>query len=175
MRLRPGNTATPSQETAPQGIDLRSCHSSEPPRVPGSSPSLSEETALESAASSRACCSLRGFSGLRTAEADPLLWPPLQVGSEPEGRGRPCSCDTQGVLHRQNAGLGVALGTQEADLSPLPFSPPAILRGGSDPADTSLQEGEQSGVSNVIWGGGLSWQGRCHRAGKPGQPSREHL
>ncbi|MBZ3875048.1 Galectin-12 [Sciurus carolinensis] len=59
--------------------------------------------------------------------------------------------------------------------APFLFHPQRFFEVGLIQADTPLREGEQSGVSNVIWRRGLSWQGRCHRAGKPGQPSREHL
>ncbi|XP_047374066.1 galectin-12 isoform X2 [Sciurus carolinensis] len=86
-----------------------------------------------------------------------LLQSPRLVRSEPEGRGRPCSCDTQGVLHRQNAGLGVALGTQEADLSPLPFSPPAILRGAAPVPGGGAEAGTQ-------------WTGCGHHQPGPADP-----
>ncbi|XP_044115452.1 galectin-12 isoform X2 [Neovison vison] len=49
--------------------------------------------------------------------------------TEPAGRGRSRARDAPGFLRRQNSGLDLALGVQEADLSPLPLLSTAILRG----------------------------------------------
>uniref|UniRef100_UPI004038A06C uncharacterized protein LOC143392968 isoform X2 n=1 Tax=Callospermophilus lateralis TaxID=76772 RepID=UPI004038A06C len=71
------------------------------------------------------------------------------VHSEPEGGGHPHSCDAQGVLHRQNSGLGLTLGMQEAHLSPLPFSPPAILRGAAPVPGGRAEAGTQRTAAGV--------------------------
>lgn len=58
-------------------------------------------------------------------EPEPVYSP--QFHAAPAGRGCSGSRDTQGFLCGQNTGLGLPLGTEEADLSPLPILPPAIL------------------------------------------------
>ncbi|XP_044919870.1 galectin-12 isoform X1 [Mustela putorius furo] len=55
--------------------------------------------------------------------------PVAQLHTEPAGRGRSRARDAPGFLRRQNSGLDLALGVQEADLSPLPLLSTAILRG----------------------------------------------
>ncbi|XP_059567222.1 galectin-12 isoform X2 [Myotis daubentonii] len=49
--------------------------------------------------------------------------------AEPGGRGRACARGSQGLLRGQDAGVGVALGAEAADLGPFPLLPPAVLRG----------------------------------------------
>nr|XP_044605750.1 phospholipase A and acyltransferase 4 isoform X4 [Equus asinus] len=46
-----------------------------------------------------------------------------QFHTEPAGQGRPCSCDTQGSLCRQDSGLDLALGTEELISAPFLFYP----------------------------------------------------
>nr|XP_023510023.1 galectin-12-like [Equus caballus] len=46
-----------------------------------------------------------------------------QFHTEPVGQGRPCSCDTQGFLRRQDFGLDLALGTEELISAPFLFYP----------------------------------------------------
>ncbi|XP_008509386.2 phospholipase A and acyltransferase 4-like isoform X2 [Equus przewalskii] len=46
-----------------------------------------------------------------------------QFHTEPVGQGRPCSCDTQGFLRRQDLGLDLALGTEELISAPFLFYP----------------------------------------------------
>ncbi|XP_070282513.1 galectin-12 isoform X3 [Myotis yumanensis] len=58
-----------------------------------------------------------------------LLGSPRLLHAEPGGRGRACPRGSQGLLRRQDAGVGVALGAEAADLGPLPLLPPAVLRG----------------------------------------------
>ncbi|KAM9763556.1 galectin-12 isoform 2-T2 [Dama dama] len=60
---------------------------------------------------------------------DPFSGPFPQFHAQSARRGRPRSRDTQGILCRQNSGLGLPLGPEEADLGPLSLLPPAILRG----------------------------------------------
>ena len=69
--------------------------------------------------------------GLR--RLSPFSRPFPQFHAPSAGRGRPRSCDAQGILRRQNSSLGLALGREEADPGPLPLLPPAILRGGWEP------------------------------------------
>uniref|UniRef100_A0A8C4MZ26 LRAT domain-containing protein n=1 Tax=Equus asinus asinus TaxID=83772 RepID=A0A8C4MZ26_EQUAS len=66
-----------------------------------------------------------------------------QFHTEPAGQGRPCSCDTQGSLCRQDSGLDLALGTEDADLGPLPLLPPAILRGAAPVPGGRAEAGAQ--------------------------------
>ncbi|XP_070084928.1 galectin-12 isoform X4 [Equus przewalskii] len=63
--------------------------------------------------------------------------------TESAGQGRPCSCDTQGFLRRQDSGLDLALGTEDADLGPLPLLPPAILRGAAPVPGGRAEAGAQ--------------------------------
>lgn len=91
-----------------------------------------------------------GSHSLRAPELSrAFLGPFPQFHADPAGRGCARSCDTQGFLHRQNSGLGLALGTEEADLGPLPLLPPAILRGRSEPGipnqETGVREAELAG------------------------------
>lgn len=81
-------------------------------------------------------------------DAEPSLLP--QFHAEPAGQRCPRSGDTQGFLHRQNSGLGLTLGTKEADLGPFPLLPAAILRGGSKPGTPVREAG--GGAAGAHWG-----------------------
>ena len=61
-------------------------------------------------------------------DPEPVYFVPSpQFHAAPAGQGSSGSCDAQGFLCGQNTGLGLTLGTEETDLSPLPILPPAIL------------------------------------------------
>ncbi|XP_010955340.2 galectin-12 isoform X2 [Camelus bactrianus] len=78
-------------------------------------------------------CSFKGLKQEqhRALEGTRTQWRAVLDGAEfhaqPAGRGCPCSCDAKGFLRRQNSGLGLALGPEEADLGPLCLLPAAIL------------------------------------------------
>ncbi|XP_032214716.1 galectin-12 isoform X7 [Mustela erminea] len=68
---------------------------------------------------------------------------PPQLHTEPAGRGCSRARDAPGFLHRQNSGLDLALGVQEADLSPLPLLSTAILRGAAPVPGGRAEAGAQ--------------------------------
>ncbi|XP_059259298.1 galectin-12 isoform X4 [Mustela nigripes] len=72
-----------------------------------------------------------------------LLKSPSLLHTEPAGRGRSRARDAPGFLRRQNSGLDLALGVQEADLSPLPLLSTAILRGAAPVPGGRAEAGAQ--------------------------------
>ncbi|XP_045870172.1 galectin-12 isoform X3 [Meles meles] len=70
-------------------------------------------------------------------------YPVGYLHTEPAGRGRSRACDAPSFLRRQNSGLDLALGMQEADLSPLPLLSTAILRGAAPVPGGRAEAGTQ--------------------------------
>nr|XP_008509385.1 PREDICTED: retinoic acid receptor responder protein 3-like isoform X2 [Equus przewalskii] len=62
-----------------------------------------------------------------------------QFHTEPVGQGRPCSCDTQGFLRRQDFGLDLALGTEELISAPFLFYPQRFFEVGQNQVASSLR------------------------------------
>ena len=86
----------------------------------------------------------------------------LQSHTQPAGRGRPRPPDAQGFPHRQDSGLDLALGTEDADLGPFLLYPQRVFKfvRAKGPVPPTLQWGSREQASHPRdWGGYVPGRG----------------